>query len=574
MPSPMPYSFIALVQLSLVAISAISLPIFLSAMRQTLARTIVLTIIAFYYTVLYGFIGFWIYTRNLPDPYLILKFGFDVQEQLQLIGTQAYILVLSILLVFLGCFLVVFIGQSRLGASLRPQKWTGILLLAIFIVMGLLRAPAVYGFYHQSLEGRKLAEAKGIVTMTDTLPFTTRSNENVFIVLLESTNALALSGKLSIGKKSYSGSYMPILESLGQNGIFFPFFFSNQQQTLRAMESILCGIPGNVGDGLWERVDEIPADRCLPNILKKDNYTTLFFSANPNPDSFHKQSFAGKVGFEQQHYGDIMTPEDRKSGWGYDDCDYYKRTFQFLHNAYPSPVRKLIFLEVAAAHAGFGKERDYESVAPFQNPKNYLEKYLDTMAMQDTCLSTLYEEYQQYDPENSHLFILGDHPFGLQKGYARFDGRAENFLVPLAYIPPRNRLEEFHTQAVSHDFFSQSDITPTILELLNGHTYQNSFAFALRKNSKEKEVEQSDSTNYEHCHFMHSIYDGATTAIVQGMQKFTYSHADGITYTANLSNDMLEKYRYELSKIMSFDDFLNKFMCSRFRTPTFAETGR
>lgn len=562
----MPVSTHSLWILGRLLVVGIATIVVLLSVRHCPLRLAFIAGIAAYYLLLYTLISFWHFTRNLFDPFLVLEMGGEARDILRVLGNQEALLIAGGLLLFFSLLCTMLYGLTQI-ARMEKTSWPRLILTICIALFGILQAPRVLGQFTRAGEGRKAAELQDIVALPKPFDGQTHAQENVFIVQLESANSLALTGKLSANGIPYRGSYMPTLSSIARLGVFFPNFFSNQQVTNRAMEAILCGIPGNTGKGLYERLDDLPGDMCLPSVLAKSGYRTLFYSSHDNPDFMHNRALAEKMGFTSQHYAEIAHEEDRRRKWGIDDCDYYKRVFENLQSETDDPERLFVYIQMNAAHANFSLKEGYETMAPFPQPKNYLEKYLDAMSAQDVCLGNFFRKVQEYAGENSHIIIVGDHPFGLQEGYAKFDGRAENFLVPFAYIPPRSRRDDFRENVVdTAPAYSQSDIIPTILDLLNDQPYQNSFASALRKpQSQWLALLGSTESPYEHCHIMHSIYDGATTAVLQGNDKYTYSHSDQKVYYANISVDLLEQNRVLIGENVPFQDFLRDHRCQRFQ---------
>lgn len=548
------------IQLIAVACAAMLVITIASHAQWRMVRLSALGIVTFYYLSLYAAIFYWSIVHNRFDLYLLVDFGVDLMDGIRLIGPRnATLVILGILTLFILLTLI-FADMARHWKPWMPFRSLRFGAGLLIVLIGIMQAPAVYGHYVQPMRGRMSAETENVVAMPHGNAYHTESNENVILIQLESTNSLALTGKLSLNGTAYDGWYMPTLSSIAASGTLIPYFFSNQQQTNRAMESILCGIPGNTGKSYYQRIDDLPSDQCLPRMLARNGYKTLFFSSIDDPNFSNINQLVRAMGFSEQHFDDITEATDRKWRWGIDDCDYYRRVFAYLRTLQHNPERFFVYIQLNAAHANFTMKEGYASVTPFLEPQNYLENYFDAQAAQDVCLATFVEELNRYTA-NAHVMIVGDHPFGLQKGYARFDGSAENFLVPFAYIPPRSRSDAFKSHTVDTRIrFSQSDLIPTIFDLLNLKPYQNSFADVLRSDTTPRE------DNFEPCQIMHSIYDGATTSIVREEQKYTYVHSEKTIYQSNILADLLEEHRAVVARNVTLDDFLRRYQCRRFET--------
>lgn len=406
---------------------------------------------------------------------------------------------------------------------------------------------------------------------TSNSEFFTKSKENIFILQLESINSLAINGYGTdeIGTRAYE-KYMPKLTRIAeQHGVFIPMFWGNSMQTHRAMANILCGISGNVQSALAERPEDI-SSRCLPQILLEAGYRTFFYSSFPKPNYENKDVFTKTIGIEERHFSDYIEEEVPQSKFGYDDCIFYKRTFDHLKEKTQDNTDSIFaYMSVSSHHQNFHPREEYKSQWFFPEENSDIERYLNSNAEQDYCIAKFFEEYKPFQ-KNSHLFILSDHSFPFVYGPMNnaVGAKVDNFLIPFAYIPPEDRKDEFAIGTVLAKIqFSETDIIPTILDLLNGKTYQNSFAFALRKVEKSwhKSWGEGLKQSYEDCHILAQPYDGGWIAIVKGDLKYNYSIKDGKLYRINLQEDISEESPILISENMPYETFKNKYYCKRYQ---------
>ena len=520
-----------------------------------------LLVVSLYYLGLYCLIGYYVVVRNLFDMTFV-DFGIDIKSLINLVGMR------NTILIILGCVIIFSVALMTLRRQsmywtypIKRWSWGKKFVFLQIFLLSAIQAPSVYGQY---VYKHQLERNKVIVT-PDNSSYEAEGDENVIILQLESTNALAMAGYLEEDGKKYDGYYMPHMKEVAKDGTFFPFFFSNQQQTIRAQEAILCGIPGNTGPRLAKRTNDIPT-YCLPEKLNESGYDTIFMKGANNPNFMNTTNLMNAIGFSELHFGDVMKEGDKNWGWGYDDCTFYKRAFEFLNENHAEKKSKFVYMEVGSNHADFHPKKRYEFTHMLDGTETSLARYINATLEQDYCVGEFYKEFATYDPENTHLFILGDHPWGLMEGYAHYEGRAENFLVPMLYVPPRSRADEFASEKTVTDYYySQSDIMPTIFDLLSGKAKGNSFAFELKKPTLISGILGDWAPSpYENCQVLHELYDGGKTAVVQGMKKYTYSHPERRIYYADLGEDLLEENRIVLQEDAEFSDFIQEYQCDRF----------
>lgn len=435
--------------------------------------------------------------------------------------------------------------------------------LTVLVVSFTLVSPS-YGYLSEQLGSvLSVKEARKIMTtqFPDNSVFGTDSNESVFILQLESGNGMASEGKLTIDGKQYDGLYAPMMRRVAEDGVHFPLFWGNSMQTNRGQEAILCGIANNMGDSYSYRPQDI-STKCLPEILKENGYKTVFLSSYYEDQYFNLGEFMDHIGFEDSHHGDMMVPgEDTKYPWGYDDCSFVRRSFDYLKATYMPNEKKFVYLEFTNNHMPFIPREEYASVHPFSSPRNYIERYLDSAAEQDHCVGEFYKAFQEYTGGNAHLLILPDHSWPVGTHRNTFNERNaynDNILTNFAYVPPVSRRAEFRIGEILDRIFSQTDIIPTLFEILNRTSYPQSFVFALKKESASEEV-------YEDCHVFTQPYGGGMLAILRGQDKFIYLVPDQIVIHFDLTTDFYEKNPEVVGEDISYDQFIEQYMCDRYR---------
>lgn len=308
-----------------------------------------------------------------------------------------------------------------------------------------------------------------------------RSRESVFVLQLESVNSLAVFEPSSDGTPFKLRVPQPGLEAIVEQGggVLFPLFWANGAQTNRAWESILCGISGNLGPAMSADPDRLLRASCLPGHLARAGYDALFFYSYFELDFFNLGEFARQAGFREVVYGSqLMREEDPRHPWGFDDCAFYGRAFDYLAaKGLDKRERVFAYFEVGMHHAPFINTKRHPQAHPYPAPATFLQHYLNSNAEQDHCLLTFWKRFRGLRRDDVHLFIVPDHSLWVHGVPAYPDAAFATWLV---YVPPARRSGEFKPRTVASPTPSQAQLYPTILELLEGGSLPGSFAFALR----------------------------------------------------------------------------------------------
>jgi len=560
------FANLAVVMLSFGSCFCAIIALLFLARKHPVLRVLILHAAALYYVLLTVLVGYRLFVGVKFNWYFLLDSLYDaIPTALAYLGKWHTLLVISILVVvYVLCWLLwrhMCCAVHACASSVVRLCCDG-MFLCLVLIMLVFHMPTAYGLLTYNNQGNVHANRQSIPTyFPDHSQLSTQSRENVFIVQMESGNGLALSGKAIVDGKAYEGDYMPNFMDIAKDGVFFPYLWGNAMQTHRGQASILCGIAGNIGKPFHYRSEEIPTP-CLPELLRSSGYSTVFLRPAKNPKAQNMNYFASAIGMGDVRIGDIMHTGDSSYGGFYEDSVFIERSFDYLKSQYPDPEGLFVYLELNTNHVPFNWYRDYDGALPFDSPSNFIEKYLNGAYIQDYGLAQFYKKFQEYSPENTHLIILADHsyPVGINGNTANeYGAYAENFLMPFVYVPPRNRNDEFSIGVIIEDpVHSQTDIVPTIFELLNGTSYQNSFVYDMHQPRSQTPY------SYDMCHVLAQPYDGMQIAVVKGLQKYTYNISTGVLYHADLSTDLLELERNVVGENVSYTYFLDHYYCSRY----------
>ncbi len=332
-----------------------------------------------------------------------------------------------------------------------------------------------------------------------------RSDESVFIVQLESVNSYAL---FTRGARGFQNLVpLPGLETMLREGggVIFPRFLANGRQTHHAMEAIVCGISGNAGKPLAADLDRLTGRTCLPEQLAQAGYATLFLYANFDINFSNKGAFMARAGFGKAAWGEpLMGKEAPRFDWGYDDCAFYERGFDYLEAQGLAKRKRLFaFFEATATHWPFWNSEKHPEAHPHRPPVTPLDHYQNALAEQDYCLLTFWRRLRALGRDDIHLFIVPDHSW--LTGHLPQESR---FSTLLAYVPPARRRAEFQPGMRISPVPSQAQLYPTLLELLGAGRTPQSFAFALRGRPRP--------AGYEDCQLLADPFDNQLIAVHDG----------------------------------------------------------
>ncbi len=388
--------------------------------------------------------------------------------------------------------------------------------------------------------------------------FSTKSDDNVFIVQLESVNALALEGTLdgATPDATFRRTIAPVLSSLTERGVFFPLFWGNAMMTNRAQESILCRVVRNVQVAISFELENL-IGTCLPHAFERSGYDAFAYRSDDLEFS-NQGAFLFRTGFEAVHNQDIGRPDDVFGSFGYDDCTFYARSFEHLRSVSTERSKTFVYVEVVSNHYPFRYETKARS-KPFPHPSTFRENLLNSIAAQDECLGVFMEGYDAFAPESSHLFIMPDHswPSGYNGSTFNSTGASpENFLVNLLYVPPAGRAG-YDRGSIAEERFSQTDIMGTIFDLLNGTSSAQSFAWRLRGETKP--------SDYENCHVLTQPYDNGNVVVVRGNEYFLYKLVDRTITLVDLAHDLRGDSPSIVEQNVNFTTFWEKYGCEKYR---------
>jgi arylsulfatase A-like enzyme len=354
----------------------------------------------------------------------------------------------------------------------------------------------------------------------------------IFFVKQESLNGLLMRPEIT-----------PQLLRASKDGILFKDFYANSIQSIRGYECILCGVPPNITGALIDEYtpSELKGLNCLPRIFRSLGYHSLyFFGGSRNPRIVR---FAESIGFEQVLADDIMHADDTKFDWGYREDVFFRRVYEYLQKRHAHD-KLFVFIDTGATnHTPFEVLDDkFKDRVPFPHPNGFEEHLSNTTFVQDAYLGYFYDIFREHYASRGSLLIASDHswPIPIHKNniYNERGAYEENFRIPMLFVPPSSKRNEFATGTTVTQRFSQMDIFPTVLSLIGLAQQQllgESFSPWLLNSQKFRR------SNAERTKISVQPYGGGFICAVRYPEKYVFDVLDENYTTFDLEKDPTEQ---------------------------------
>ncbi|MFN5252255.1 MAG: LTA synthase family protein [Bacteroidia bacterium] len=269
---------------------------------------------------------------------------------------------------------------------------------------------------------------------------TVLKNANVVLIFMESFSAHQL-------------PYSPFFDSLSQEGIYFPQFYSAGEHTYNGIFSSHFGAPSSQGRHMLRWLQQAKIEG-ISDVLKRHGY----YNAIHIP---HSRSFDHMSGFFWRHHYDAITdvscmPDSLKNPgvWGTDDGKNFQFAAQLLDQI--AQKKKPFFFSTLTI----------SNHVPWLIPKEFKLGYSKNIADRaanyaDASLRAFFKTISKKPYFKNTLFIiLGDH--GMHQETNDYPLPLSLHQVPfLLYAPAMLSKEKPHP-----GFAQQEDIKPTLLALL------------------------------------------------------------------------------------------------------------
>jgi lipoteichoic acid synthase len=440
--------------------------------------------------------------------------------------------VLCLVALFLGSLSTLPVNSGLMGAWQSEDAWkfSKSLLMNPFVNVTTTAAQEL-GTEEYSAVAADLSNENS--PMEANLQPTFRSEQrNVVLILLESTRAQ------SVTPYNENLETTPFLDELAKSSLLVERAYTVVPWTSKANVAVNCGIPPNVRNAAYGIIPEsapdgIPA-RCLPDLLRGQNYNTVYFQAT-NKDFENWPTLVENFGYEEFYPIESMSKED-KEGFervnyveyetAYEDDILLKPSEEWLRENRAEPF--LATYLTATPHDAYVVPNRYGEKTFAEDEE--LNRYLNTIRYQDFFLKNLFDQYKELGLyENTVFVVLGDHGEAFGEHGARKHGLAvyeETTRIPMLIHDPR----QFENGARVEEPVSQLDVLPTMADLLGyeivGGGYQGSSLL---------EPLPKDRTLLFSC-----LLEKCLGSVI-GSEKYIYHYGDQPDELFDLSKDPLEQ---------------------------------
>jgi phosphoglycerol transferase MdoB-like AlkP superfamily enzyme len=304
-------------------------------------------------------------------------------------------------------------------------------------------------------------------------PFMNKSEQkpNIVVIIAEGL------GRDFVGAGARYGGFLPFLDSLTTQSLYWENFLSNSGRTFGVLPSLLGSLP--FGDkGFNELEYKMPRHLSLLRLLKQNNYRINFmYGGNKNfdkKDVFLEREQVDLIMDETKFGESYRKAEGDASGftWGYPDGDVFKRAIEILGEQRPGP-RMDIYLTMSTHEPFIPPNRAY-----------YIKKFNEVLSRLPLT-AVQRKEWTTYRDQFSSLLYFNDAIRYLMGQYAlRPDYNNTIFIITADHriipIPSATKIDRYHVPLMIYSpmvqqpvtFSSVSshlDVTPTILAYLKAN---------------------------------------------------------------------------------------------------------
>lgn len=365
----------------------------------------------------------------------------------------------------------------------------------------------------------------------------TKNRPNIFVVALESYS------EYYVGKKENDKEVTPVLNRLLTEGSTVKNFYGNSVQTTKGHFSILCGrIPLARGKASY-RVDGKKLE-CMPRLLKKFGYQTLFFQSYSDIKFDNTSNFMKDIGFDEisrPNFGMLSKKQRSENIWGWglqDDISYihYLNKFEKM-NQNGRPVFSMI--ATISNHMKF-KSIPKKQRYIYKEPSDKSQNFINSLHLSDKYLGEFIKELKKRNLYNSSIIIItGDHSYpNGQHGYydSQTSSYEEFFKVPLVIIAPD--IIKDNNYKITKKSSSQIDILPTVFDMIGESIELDLFGRSIFS-SKESPT------------LLVQPYNGSSFGVIKWPFKYVWQKRLQQGYLFNLEKDPNEVRPFDDDNLMS-----------------------
>jgi len=274
-------------------------------------------------------------------------------------------------------------------------------------------------------------------------------NHNVVIIIMESF------GSEYIGfLNGLENGYTPFLDSLCGKSLVFTHAFANGMRSIEGIPAVVASIPTLMYEPYSTSRYANNGFSSLANLLGKQGYYSAFMHGG-NTNSMNFESFARQAGFEDFiDRNDYPFPDQHYDGtWGIPD-HYFLNHCVKRFSGFQQPFVSTIF--TLSSHHPYTIPKQYQNTFP----KGTLAIH-ESIGYADEALRQFFEKATQTNWYDSTLFVITSDHTSLSNN-PQFRTKLGSLQIPIILFHPNNN----SLRGINHRIMQQTDIMPTILDLL------------------------------------------------------------------------------------------------------------
>lgn len=300
-------------------------------------------------------------------------------------------------------------------------------------------------------------------------------NTNVVVIMLESF------GNEWMGAAGAEESYMPFLDSLAGESLYFQNGISNGKKSIEAVPAIVAGIPSLLDNPYISSAYGNNKIESLPILLHKKGYVSGFYHGATN-GSMKFDGFAAQAGFDG-YFGrkEYKNDDHFDKTWGILD-EYFNPWTAKQLSAYKQPFFATLFT-LSSHHPYY--------IPPHMRGKlkKGPEPICESISYGDYSLRRFFEEAKKQPWYSNTIFVLcADHTPATNSPL--YSQRTEMYKIPILFFDPQGRIQPKKETR----FFQHIDILPTLLDLLNIETTFYSFGNSYFQKSEPESITYLEGT--------------------------------------------------------------------------------
>lgn len=292
---------------------------------------------------------------------------------------------------------------------------------------------------------------------------------NVVFVLFESF------GSSYVGPNNPE-SYSPFFDSILAKSMFFEDAIANSRTSMDAIPTVVSSIPTWMNESFILSSYSSNQFQSIPSILKEKGYSSAFYHGSTN-GSMRFDAYAAAAGFDNYFGRTEFNNEKHFDGnWGIWDHHFMPWTLDRMDEA-KKPFFSLLF--TISSHHPYSIPKEFSE----QVVRNPNDQICGTISYVDFAFKAFWEKAQTKKWFKNTLFIFCADHVGPSKRNDRVSLK-QSYRIPIAFYHPSGKLPQIR----ENTGFQQTDILPTLLDLLNVKTKYYAFGTSYFNPKKQPKI--------------------------------------------------------------------------------------